>query len=99
MTFSTLIFGDELYRVDHPERTWQQTPDGDTFCIECGESLTFTFPALTDPQASSGGAYMSPVGVRCKCFLDDYQKLKRPPIPITLKPKKEEEDNLDEGAD
>lgn len=98
MKLSTLIFGKEIYRIDIPEPTWKQTPDGDTYCSKCGESLTFVFPAHTDPKASSGFAYMYPTGVRCKCFLDEDKKLKRPPVPIILEPGKKE-DNSNECPD
>jgi hypothetical protein len=97
MKLSTVIFGGTEerpvhYHVTDPPATWRRLPGEAAECIQCRQTLTFCFVDRTDEtKAGFGTTYMSPVAVRCDCFLDGPQLekmqyhriLKREPVKIT----------------
>jgi hypothetical protein len=85
----TARFGKSLYTISDPLPTWYINTDGLVECSVCGESLAFMYPGgweTTYPKASD---YMTPVAVRCDCFIGKryagsarHHELNREPVAI-----------------
>jgi hypothetical protein len=94
MTKLLFNFGKTFYDVEEPMPSWtQSSPTDPVECNLCKKTVTFVFPARDLDLAIHASNYMTPVGVRCDCFLEKpdstqpgYQtKQKREPLKLSLR--------------
>jgi hypothetical protein len=80
-----IIFGLATYRISVPETSWRVVGE-QVRCTKCQDTLSFVFPCGSEgDKAGFAGAYLEPVGVRCRCF-NAESGVKRSPVRIEAIP-------------